>query len=164
MRIICTPYLPHTDPSESLPSPGFFLPARATHTHALPSQLSDNSFETSLSVTGPQLPWACLPPRSDQVLLLLAQPSLPAGPSLPLPPHAWVCPPLCFLGASRLQQTPTARGHPVFLCCLHRLRSLEAAHSSCPQRAGPLPSPLTFLGAQTWKCLGSYTTPQKRTR
>lgn len=42
MRITCTPYLPHTDPSESLPSPGFFLPARATHTHVVcpPSSLT----------------------------------------------------------------------------------------------------------------------------
>lgn len=126
---------------QPLPSPGFLLPAGAIHTHALPSQPSDSSFQTSLPVTGPQLPWACLPPRWTKSSCCRLSPAS-RGPSLPPPTPrvgapSFVLPePLAPATCSRL---PVLGRHPVFLGSLSRPRSLEAAPNSCPQASGPFP-------------------------
>lgn len=101
--------------------------------------------------------------QTDSVLLLLAQPSLP--PKSPSP-SAWVCL-LCAPGALRsccLQQMPRAQ-------LAGTLCSFALCAGSGPSRQ--LTAPVHSLrgpclstdipSAQTQKCWGIYTTPQKRT-
>lgn len=99
--------------------------------------------------------------QTDSVLLLLAQPSLP--PKSPVTQRVGV-PPLCSWSPSLLLPAADAQGsagwHPVFLCSLHRLRSLEAAHSSCPRLRGPCLS--TDIPSAQPRSAGEFIPPPKK--